>query len=203
MELAIAWELGASSARGLPLDVERVLDSHPATRGASLLFGIPEHRVSLPGGSRASQTDLWAVMKTGQDWVSMAVEGKAGEAFGPTVSDWFSEPSEGKKVRLAALCDLLGMELASASPLRYQLLHRTGSALLEAERIGARVAVVLIHNFRADTTCWPDFERFVTQLGETPTRGGLCEVRRQKEPRLLFGWVDSPVATDEQITSAG
>ena len=66
MELAVSWELAARRPRGLPDAVERVLDTHPATSGARLLFGVPEHLASLPGGSRASQTDLWAVLRVDQ-----------------------------------------------------------------------------------------------------------------------------------------
>src|SRR5437764_15169896 len=79
MELAVAWELAAATQRGLPAEVAEVLDLHDTTRGAELLFGFPEHRVDLPGGRRASQTDFWAVVKTNNGPASIAVEGKAGE----------------------------------------------------------------------------------------------------------------------------
>src|SRR3989442_246296 len=68
MELAVSWELAARTARGLPSEIAGVLDLHPSTRGAELVFGVPEHRVALPGGSRASQTDLWVVVKTVDGW---------------------------------------------------------------------------------------------------------------------------------------
>src|SRR5262245_22972799 len=77
MELATSWELAARTPRGLPEAVSRVLDMHSSTRNAHLLFAVPEHLVPLPGGSRASQTDLWAVLRNDDGWVSVAVEGKA------------------------------------------------------------------------------------------------------------------------------
>src|SRR5688500_16409156 len=68
LELAASWERAARTERGLPKEVAAVLDRHRSTRGGSLLFGIPEHQVPLPGGSRPSQTDLWAVLKIGDEW---------------------------------------------------------------------------------------------------------------------------------------
>jgi len=202
MELAVSWELAARTNRGLPMEVAQVLDLHPSTRGAELVFGAPEHRVTLPGGQRASQTDLWAVVKANDGWASVAVEGKAGEPFGPTVSEWFQDASSGKRVRLDALCTALGVVPDPASTLRYQLFHRTASAVLEAARIGAQTAVLLVQNFRPETSGWVDFEKFVAQFGASASRGGICEAHRLQGARLLFAWVDCPVATDAQLALA-
>ena len=109
MELAVSWELAARTPRGLPDSVSRVLDMHPSTRDARLLFGLPEHLVPLRGGSRASQTDLWAVLRVDDGWVSLAVEGKAREPFGPTINEWLRESTPGKRSRLDALCEALGV----------------------------------------------------------------------------------------------
>src|SRR5262245_29479895 len=84
MELAVSWELAGSTERGLPTEVARILDLHSDTRGAELVLAVPEHRVDLPGGRRPSQTDLWAIAKANSELVSIAVEGKAGEPFGPS-----------------------------------------------------------------------------------------------------------------------
>ena len=205
MELAVSWELAARTNRGLPSEVAQVLDLHPSTRGAELVFAAPEHRVALPGGQRASQTsqtNLWAVVKGSDGWASVAVEGKAGEPFGPTVSEWFQDASSGKRVRLDALCAALGVVPDPAATLRYQLFHRAASAVLEAARIGAQTAVLLVQNFRPETSGWADFEKFVAQFGVSASRGGICEAHRIQGARLLFAWVDSPVATDAQLALA-
>jgi hypothetical protein len=196
MELAVSWELAAVTDRGMPREVAEVLDRHDATRGAQLVFGAPEHRVALPGGHRPSQTDLWAVATTPSGLVSIAVEGKAGEPFGPTVSEWFQDASSGKRVRLAALCGVLGVAATPDSALRYQLFHRSASAVMEAKRIGARTAVMLVQNFRSETTGWADFEAFAAQLGAKANRGGICETSCRQPVQLLFAWVDSPLASD-------
>lgn len=202
MELAVSWELGARRPRGLPDPVERVLDAHPATRGARLLFGVPEHLVSLPGGSRASQTDLWAVLRGDQGWISLAVEGKAREPFGPTLKEWLRESTPGKRARISALCQTLGVQQpVEESEIRYQLFHRAASAIIEASRIGAGTAMLLVQNFYADSTSWSDFESFAKLLGAVACRDGVCEVRCPAVERLLFGWTDSPTATDAELAS--
>lgn len=201
MELAISWELAATSASGLPQHVAAVLDQHPATADAELLFAVPEHRVPLPGGGRASQTDLWAVLKVRDGWASVAVEGKAGEPFGPTVREWREEMSRGKATRLEALCRTLAIDPDKISNLRYQLFHRSASAVLEAKRIGAKNAVVLVQNFRADTASWSDFEAFVKLFCVCARRNGICEATCPDIGRLLFAWVDCRVATDAELAS--
>jgi hypothetical protein len=202
MELAVSWELAAKTDSGLPQQVAEVLDRHASTAGAQLLFAIPEHRVALPGGSRPSQTDLWAVLKVSGGWASVAVEGKAGEPFGSSINEWLREPSPGKTTRLDALRRTLGLGTAPLPHLRYQLFHRSASAALEAVRIGANTAVVLVQNFRADTTCWADFEAFVSQFGVSATRGGVCEATCPGVERLLFAWVDCPTASDAELARA-
>jgi hypothetical protein len=202
MELAVSWELAAKTDSGLPQPVANLLDQHPATAGAQLLFGVPEHRVALPGAGRASQTDFWAVLRVSDGWVSLAVEGKAGEPFGPSIGEWLAEASSGKTTRLDALCRTLGLEARAIGELRYQLLHRSASAVLEASRIGARTAVVLVQNFRPYSTCWPDFEAFVKRFGVAVNRGTIAEATCPGVDRLLFAWVDCTTATDADLALA-
>jgi hypothetical protein len=200
MELAASWELAARTPRGLPEAVARVLDSHQTTAGAQLLFGFPEHQVSLPGGSQPSQTDLWAILKLADGWASLAVEGKAREPFGPTVNEWLKEASVGKRTRLDSLCETLDVPPIQASELRYQLFHRAASAVLEASRIGTKTAILLVQNFHPASAAWPDFQAFSDLFKATACRDGICEAHCPKLDRLLFAWVDCPVATDAELT---
>ena len=201
MELAISWEIAALTARGLPAEVSRVLDTCEWTRNARLLFAVPEHRVALPGGGRASQTDLWAVLGLDHGWASVSVEAKAREPFGPTISDWLREASPGKRMRLDALSATLGVPTIDTSELRYQLFHRAASAVLEASRIGARTAMLVVQNFYPASTAWPDFEAFVQLFNVSPCRDGVCEARCPRVERLLFAWVDCRVATDAELAT--
>ena len=143
--LAVAWHRN----NGFPTEIKRIFDNSdfPIFKNPELLFGIPEHKVPLPGGGNPSQNDLFVLAKGDKQLISITVEGKVAEPFGPLVSDWFRNPSEGKKKRLAFLCKTLGINPDHVEPIRYQLLHRTASAVIEAERFNAKHALMLIHSF--------------------------------------------------------
>jgi hypothetical protein len=120
-----------------------LFDAVPEFRGASLLLGLPEHRVTLPGGGHASQTDLWALVATPAEVISLAVEAKAGESFDKHVRDWLIEEpradarprrASGKPARLEFLCRTLDIQPDRAQGCRYQLMHRSVAAILEARR---------------------------------------------------------------------
>jgi hypothetical protein len=68
---------------------------------AELLLAIPEHKVSLRDAGRESQTDVFALVKSNDQTIAVAVEGKVNEAFGPTIKDWYVDPSPAKQQRLA------------------------------------------------------------------------------------------------------
>jgi hypothetical protein len=126
--LTQSWE----AAAGLPPEIAsmlRVLDDKPG-----LLLAIPEHKVPLPGGSRGeSQNDLFVLVWAGERTLAVTIEGKVDEPFGQLLSEWKANASPGKRQRLAFLCDRLGLCEEQLPPdLRYQLLHRTVSALIEA-----------------------------------------------------------------------
>lgn len=98
--LAYCWQ----EANNIPADVKRVLSQAPGFEEIEALVIIPEHKVPLPGGARPSQTDCWVLARTSRDLISIAVEGKVSEPFGPTIKEWLTNPSEGKKERLSYLC---------------------------------------------------------------------------------------------------
>lgn len=176
--LAYSWQ----EAAGFPSEVARVLRASDRLRGIELLLAIPEHQVPLPGGSRPSQNDIWALASSEAGLVSIAVEGKVEEPFGPTVSEWLAEASTGKTTRLTFLQDLLSLPGALPSGIRYQLLHRAASALIEAKRFHATQAILLVHSFSPAATWFSDYEAFASLLGvraqanrvhSAGTRGGV------------------------------
>ncbi|HEU4564653.1 MAG TPA: hypothetical protein VFS05_08400 [Gemmatimonadaceae bacterium] len=159
---------------------------------SELLLAIPEHKVPLPGGGRPSQTDLWLLLRTPNTLASVAVEGKVAERFGPTVGEWLGEGGEegnqNKARRLRGLCEILGIPSAGRD-LRYQLLHRTASAIIEARRFLAAHAVMLVHSFSQQDAWYEDFERFAVALGAQPEKGRLVQIPGRAEPTLHIGWV--------------
>ena len=90
--LAYCWQ----EADGIPEDVQKVLAQVPSLKRLKTILAIPEHKVSLPGGSRASQNDVWVLAETPNGIVSIAVEGKVSEPFGPTIEEWIKNKTPGK-----------------------------------------------------------------------------------------------------------
>ncbi len=74
----------------------------------------------------------------------IAVEGKVNEPFGEFVKDWNTTP--GKQVRLERLTQTLGLDVANIGGIRYQLHHRTASAIYEAKRYRCRHASLHLFN---------------------------------------------------------
>ena len=142
--LAYCWE----AAGDVPDEVQRVLAFAPDREDFQALLCIPEHQVPLPGGGRPSQNDAWVLGRTPRGLVSMAVEGKVSESFGPTIGEWSENPSPGKQRRLEFLCQELEIPFPPDGALRYQLFHRTASAIIEAKNYGAPDAVMLVHTLR-------------------------------------------------------
>src|SRR5690606_33057154 len=137
-----------------------LLDTQHALAGATALVVLPEHKVKLDGHGRASQNDVWTLLRVGSTYVSMAVEGKAGESFGDPVESWLKDASPGKLARLERLCGVVGIRHPPDGRLHYQLFHRTASALLEAERFGAAHAVMMVQSFVDDPLSLADYIAF-------------------------------------------
>ena len=183
--LATRWH----ETGGWPPEIEALLASNDATRGARPLLAIPEHKVPLRGGAKASQTDLWLLAKTARGLLSVAVEGKVAESFGPTVGEWRSGASIGKSERWQYICRLLDIAGDCQPAIRYQLFHRTVSALIEAERFCARAAAVIIHSFSPTHESFGDFQQFVALLGSRIDRPGqMVSVAPRQGIELSFGW---------------
>lgn len=70
--LAHCWE----AAGGLPVEIRSALASVAAYGDLGPLIILPEHKVPLPGGSRASQIDVWVLARCQEGLVSIAVEGE-------------------------------------------------------------------------------------------------------------------------------
>lgn len=181
--LAHSWQ----EAQGFPAEVARVL----ATRFEDLemLIGLPEHQVALPGGGRPSQNDIWVLARSGRELVSIAVEGKVGEAFGPTIADWSVDASAGKTARLAFLIRELGLPAAPGGAVRYQLLHRAASAVIEARRFCARNAVMLVHSFSQSQQWFEDYAAFGALFGVELKPGSIVQVAESDGVLLYLAWV--------------
>lgn len=183
--LAHCWQ----EADGIPNDVVKVLETVPSLNEIKTIFAIPEHKVNLPGGAAASQNDVWILAETPTDLVSIAVEGKVSESFGPTIGEWFSKRTPGKEKRLNFLCDELGLNYPPPDQTRYQLLHRTVSAILEAKRFKTNIAVMVIHSFSQVNEWLDDYKYFLHLFGLEANVNKAISTLINNKIQLTFAWV--------------
>ena len=183
--LAHCWE----SADGFPVEVRQVLSQHSSLDNAEALLIAPEWKVPLPGGARPSQNDVWVLARTNEGLVSVAVEGKVSEPFDKTVGEWRADASPGRDTRLAYLRDVLGLKDPIPDSVRYQLLHRTASAVIEAERFCAKAAAMIVHSFSADDLWFDDFARFASLFGLGVEIGKLASTTARGGMPLHIAWV--------------
>jgi hypothetical protein len=158
--LAHCWE----EADGFPSEVARAFSSaasDPLLANLVPVLAVPEFKVPLPGGKRASQNDIFVLAKSRAGPVAMMVEGKVKETFGPTILDWLVDASSGKQRRLEYLAETIGLAALPPSNIRYQLLHRAASAVIVGEQFRAAAAVLLVHTFSIDRAGWSDYQAFV------------------------------------------
>ena len=144
MMAATTWE---AMGDRLPVEVSALLDGSGVAklRGLKLLAAIPEWETPVPGGDRPSCTDVLAICRNELGLCVIAVEAKVDEDFGPTLQQKMAEPSPGQAARIDYLQTLLGVSFSD--PVRYQLLHRTASALLTAKEFHAATAVMMIQSW--------------------------------------------------------
>ena len=187
--LAHSWQ----SADGFPKEVADALAVGPTELSdLELLIALPEHRVPLPGGSRASQTDLFVLARNGRgELASIAVEGKVSESFDKLVRTWRAEESAGKAERLAFLARTSGLpeDPDALDDVRYQLVHRTASAIIEARRFNAAHALMLVHSFSQEAEWFDDYAAFARLLGATPEKDSVGVAADLDGVRLHLGWV--------------
>ena len=186
--LAYCWE----EAQGFPKSVIDVFNSSPFElfHSVEFILGIPEHKVDLPPkGGRPSQNDLFVLAKSRDELISIAVEGKVSEPFGPLVSEWMEDISPGKSERLEFLVNLLEINNKDLSGIRYQLLHRTASALLEAQRFCAPHALTLVHSFSQTHEWFEDYAAFAALYGQKAEPDSLVSIGEISGKNLYLGWV--------------
>lgn len=185
--LAHSWEAvaGFPSEVGVPF----AQTADPLLADLTPLIAVPEFKVPLPGGVRASQNDIFVLARSLAGPVSIMVEGKVRESFGPTLEEWRSEASPGKDERLRYLLRSLGLSSAPPGSVRYQLLHRAASAIITGEQYRAAAAVLLVHSFCQERTRWADYQAFV-RLFDADAEVGVAQRLGCTSTVPLFGvWV--------------
>lgn len=137
--MAHAWEETVSS----PPEIRKALAAH-FNADIEPLCVVPEHKVAMPGcAAGPSQNDvfMFACIDPVPD-VGVA-EGMVKGSFDGTIGEWINGSSAAGQTRIEGLCPLLGLVDSPDPGLRYQLLLRAASAILEAELFGADHSVIL------------------------------------------------------------
>jgi hypothetical protein len=190
MCIAKAWQ----EATGFPGPVAAVLKGagDPLASLEPLLI-IPEHKVPLPGGRRESQNDVWVLAQHSRGLASITVEGKVSESLGSTLDEWHKSSSDGKRERLDSLTRTLGLAGELPGKIRYQLLHRAASAIIEAQRFRANIALMVIESFSAEDVGLTDFQVFTQLFGVKSEPDRIVELGEPNRIQFYAGWVRHPV----------
>lgn len=191
-ELAVCWEKAWDERRDFPQEARRVFSAYgpPFSDSLELILAIPEYQVKLPPeGRMPSCNDLFVLATTGNELVVIMVEGKVSETFGDEMVKWRSNQSDGKIEREAALKRVLGVTRDIRDEIRYQLLHRTASAVIEAKRFFAPYAVMLVHSFSPTAESLRDYQAFLDLYGVAGGVGELVKASDVNGVSLFCGWV--------------
>ena len=184
--MAYAWE----HYRGLPERIAVALSS--ISEDIEPLIVIPEYKVALPGGGRKSQNDAFLLSRLGERTACIMIEGKVSEPFGPDLKTWLEPQTKNKMIRLDGLTQILCLEAKPPEHIRYQLLHRTASALITAQKFKTHLAIMLVHSFSQKHEWFDDFKHFAAlmQTSNTPKIGAIEKVGTKTDIPLYIGWVN-------------
>jgi len=190
--LAYCWQ----EASNFPSPVKKVFRNSGIAlfQNIELLMAFPEYKVPLPPySSRPSQSDIFILAKGNDQLVSIMVEGKVDESFGEIIGDWKLHDRGGKKVRLRFLCDVLQLHVNKIDYIRYQLLHRTASAVIEAKKFEAVNALMVVHSFsqlkEKNNERFQDYCQFLKLFDVEGKMNSLAFAKNIGGINLYFGWV--------------
>jgi hypothetical protein len=188
MTAAAAWE---DAAGQLPKEIRTLLSAtgEEELSDLKLLAAFPEWQVKLPGATTMSSTDVMAICRNDAGLCAVAVEAKVLEDFGPTVGEKRKQPTDGQSERLDYLHQLLGVGKFDDS-IRYQLLHRTASAILTARSFHATAAVMLVHAFDTPADRQQDFNAFCEAMNAEPVLPGVFRARVGGNAIVYLAWCD-------------
>ena len=183
--MAHAWE----HYKGLPPRIASALSK--ISNQIEPLLVVPEYKVALPGGGRESQNDAFLLARLGEKTASIMIEGKVSETFGPDIKSWLAHETDNKVTRLDGLGQILGLRERPAGHIRYQLLHRTASALITANKFKTNLAIMLVHSFSQNHEWFDDFKNFASLMDvpNDPKIGEIEKVGKNTDIPLYIGWV--------------
>ena len=201
MLTAQAWE----NADGLPSEIMAAFNAAPDDYfgNLELVLAIPEYKISLQGGARPSQSDIFALLTSGKGLISMTVEGKAMgglwpdthpvaiQSFGERVSSKV-KPSHGES--RSPRDGPRSYSLSTASPGR--LGCNRGE---EISRHGSSHGGAILCSVGPGKSFWGTTANFVQLHGKTPVKGSVILLKKIDRIRLYSGWVYTEPSRDTAI----
>ena len=129
MACAQCWEDAVTKApNGLPLEISWIV-----VREGRPILAIPEHRGSSLGGTRPSQSDVFALLSMAEGTYTLTFEALNDRPFGDSVSDWEHGTASSDAI-LDRMREVFGNAGRPPGHVPYQLCHRAASAIYEADR---------------------------------------------------------------------
>jgi hypothetical protein len=204
-ETAVSWELSEKNPSGIPGPIEALI-LKANFQNPNLMIAVVEHKVDLPGGDAASQSDVWAIIGTSKGMISLTVEAKAKEPFGDEALDnWLVAGGSKKSIENRRLrWEFIRSHLPksdSFGTVRYQLLHRCAAAIIEAKRFGFKHAACIVQSFESPEPSFREFAILCDAMKIPAERGNAATVP-VNDISLTVGWADCPLATDSEANQA-
>jgi len=108
------------------------------------------------------------------------------------MDQWRDKVSDkGHTERLRHIMENIGLENPVPGHIRYQLLHRTASAVIEARRFHCKAAAMIVQSFvESDSeNHFADYAQFIQLYGDTPEKGKLLFLNIIDGIKLYSAWV--------------
>jgi hypothetical protein len=184
--LAYCWE----DQTGFPNELTKSFDI--CGLNLDIILEIPEYKVYLDNNKAPSQNDLFVLSRDSNGLAVIMIEGKVSESFDKTVESWYD--SQGKQYRFEFLADKLEIDrnISTSNDLRYQLIHRTASSILTAERYFAQKAIMIVHSFSQSNRRFNDYKKFVKLINHSinPKVGEIYMCKKLSTGiDLYIGWI--------------
>ena len=90
---------------------------------------------------------------------------------------------------MSGLCNLLQLRDEEVQHIKYQLIHRTAVPLIEAEKMQAKLAVMLVHSFSQKDEHIEDYQAFVKLFGTTGDVNKVSYAGNKNGIDLYLAWV--------------
>jgi hypothetical protein len=184
--MAHCWEV----ANGFPKEIRSAIRN--SNLKLEMIFAIPEYQVYLDTRIAPSQNDLFVLSSDSNGLAVIMIEGKVSESFNKTIKKWNN--SAGKLSRFDFLMKKLELNksIANVGNLKYQLFHRTVSAILIAEKYFAKKAIMIVHSFSQSNQWFNDYLEF-SKLINPSINPKVNEINKIKSLEsgieLYVGWV--------------